>query len=77
MPADIEKDVRPLEIYKKILAVMTPGREVAHVLEMTGRFGDKATALFSLLFDNVNFFSKPDDPDIVAARFIMYLKEGK
>lgn len=72
-----EKDIKPLDFYKNILTAMTPGQQVRHICEMTERFGHNATALFTLLFDNVNYFSNPEDPDIVAARFLMYLKEGK
>ena len=61
----------------RILAEVSPYQKVRHICDVTDRFGDKAVALFTLLFDNVDFFSKPEDPDIVAARIIMYLKEGK
>lgn len=72
-----EKDVRPLEIYQEVLSVMSREDCARHIVEMTHRFGSNAIALFTLLFDKVDFFKKPDDPQIVAARMIMYLKEGK
>ena len=77
MQTEGEKAIKPLEIYKNMLARMSQYQEVRHICDATNRFGDKAVALFTLLFDDVNFFSGPDDPDIVAARIIMYLKESK
>jgi len=77
MQTDGEKAIKPVEIYKNMLARMSQYEKVRHICDATDRFGDKAVALFTLLFDNVDFFSKPEDPDIVAARIITYLKEGK
>lgn len=62
-----------LEKYKSLLSILTPRQKVEHTLLMTRKYGDKALALYSLLFDDFNIFASEDGPEIVAKRFIAEL----
>lgn len=67
--------MRALTAYKKVLSVMPQDATVEHICGMTLKYGDKATAIFSLIFDDFNVFADEESPQIVAAKFLDELNE--
>jgi len=66
-----------LEKYREYLNALSDFGRVEHICKTVDRYGDKAVALFTLIFDDVDFFTAKEDANIVAAKILSDLINGK